>query len=99
MAYTEPNIVSAGASFDLMAVTDQTKSAVRFTVTGGGSGSWETSDYTTESQSAAGLPTNTVRLFKKVGKVQCSGDVYAQGLFKDRQRILLYGDMPSLPYW
>lgn len=73
VAYTEPNIVSAGASFDLMAVTDQTKSAVRFTVTGGGSGPWETSDYTTESQSAAGLPTNTVRLFKKSVKFNAPG--------------------------
>lgn len=64
-AYTNPNVVSAGKEFKMLAVTDSGKTAVRFTVTEGGSGSWETEKYTTESQSAAGLPTNTVKIFER----------------------------------
>ncbi len=64
-AYSNPTIVTAGQNFKLMAVTDSGKSAVRFAVVEGGSGSWETSTYVTESQAASGLPTNTVRVFER----------------------------------
>lgn len=64
-AYTDPNVVGAGDKFNFVAVTDTNKSAVKFVVTGVASGTYETTSYTTESQSASGLPTNTVRIFKK----------------------------------
>ncbi len=64
-AYTNPNVVSAGKEFKMLAVTDSSKTAVRFDVVAGGSGSWETSQFVTESQSAAGLPTNTVKIFER----------------------------------
>ncbi len=64
-AYSNPTIVTSGKDFKLMAVTDNGKSAVRFAVVSGGSGSWETSTFTPESQSASGLPTNTVRVFER----------------------------------
>lgn len=63
--YSEPNTPAVGVAFELRAVTDDSKTAVKFVVSGAADGGYETTTYTTESQSAAGLPTNNVRVFKK----------------------------------
>ena len=61
-AYGEENSPRANVAFDLIAVTDSSRSAVRFDVVGGSS--YTTSQYETQSrQSDYGLPTNTVRVF------------------------------------
>lgn len=61
-AYGEENSPRANVAFDLIAVTDSSRSAVRFEVAGGSS--YTTSQYETQSrQSSYGLPTNTVRVF------------------------------------
>ena len=61
-AYGEENSPRAGVAFDLIAVTDSSRSAVRFEVAGGSS--YTTSQYETQSRkSSYGLPTNTVRVF------------------------------------
>lgn len=61
-AYGEENSPRANVAFDLIAVTDNSRSAVRFEVAGGSS--YTTSQYETQSrQSSYGLPTNTVRVF------------------------------------
>ena len=61
-AYGEENSPRANVAFDLIAVTDSSRSAVRFEVVGGSS--YTTSQYETQSrQSDYGLPTNTVRVF------------------------------------
>lgn len=61
-AYGEENSPRANVAFDLIAVTDNSRSAVRFEVAGGSS--YTTNQYETQSrQSSYGLPTNTVRVF------------------------------------
>ncbi len=55
-AYTTPNIITAGASFNLKAVTDTQKSAVRFEIDG--VGTYDTTSYDSESQG-----DNNVRIF------------------------------------
>ena len=61
-AYGEENSPRANVAFDLIAVTDSSRSAVRFEVAGGSS--YTTSQYETQSRkSSYGLPTNTVRVF------------------------------------
>lgn len=61
-AYGEENSPRANVAFDLIAVTDNSRSAVRFEVVGGSS--YTTDQYETQSrQSSYGLPTNTVRVF------------------------------------
>ena len=61
-AYGEENSPRANVAFNLTAVTDSSRSAVRFEVAGGSS--YTTSQYETQSRkSSYGLPTNTVRVF------------------------------------
>ena len=68
-AYANPNTPSAGVAFKLTAVTDDGKSDVRFVVTGPDSGTYETSNYKTETKAASSsapvIPANTVRIFEK----------------------------------
>lgn len=65
-AYTTPNIISAGESFDLVAVTDTQKSAVKFEITN--VGTYETKTYTSESQGS-----NSVRIFEAAAKISAPG--------------------------
>ena len=66
-AYASENAAVRGQAFDLVAVTDSSRASVTFTVTSGPtSGSYSTTSYTSESRSSKyGLPTNSVRVFKK----------------------------------
>ena len=65
-AYTTPNIISAGSSFDLKAVTDTQKSSVKFEIQG--VGTYETSSYTSESQG-----DNSVRIFSASATINTPG--------------------------
>ena len=65
-AYTTPNIITAGASFDLKAVTDTQKSAVRFEIDG--VGTYDTTSYDSESQG-----DNNVRIFSASATISTPG--------------------------
>ena len=65
-AYTTPNIISAGSSFDLKAVTDTQKSSVKFEIQG--VGTYESSSYTSESQG-----DNSVRIFSASATINTPG--------------------------
>ena len=65
-AYTTPNIITAGASFNLKAVTDTQKSAVRFEVDG--VGTYDTTSYDSESQG-----DNNVRIFSASATISTPG--------------------------
>ena len=63
-AYASENSAVKGQAFDLVAVTDSSRSSVNFTVVGGSS--YSTTTYTSESRNSKyGLPANSVRVFKK----------------------------------
>lgn len=66
-AYAGENTALTGAEFELVAVTDTSRSAVTFKIIEGpATGTFTTETYTTEShQSKYGLPTNTVKVFKR----------------------------------
>lgn len=64
--YSSINSVSAGQSFDLVAVAEGARSSVTFTVTGPATGTYQTTSYTEETHSSShGLPENKVRVFKR----------------------------------
>ena len=65
-AYTTPNIITAGASFNLKAVTDTQKSAVRFEIDG--VGTYDTTSYDSESQGE-----NNVRIFSASATISTPG--------------------------
>ena len=65
-AYTTPNIIAAGASFNLKAVTDTQKSAVRFEIDG--VGTYDTTSYDSESQG-----DNNVRIFSASATISTPG--------------------------
>ena len=65
-AYTTPNIITAGTSFNLKAVTDTQKSAVRFEIDG--VGTYDTTSYDSESQS-----DNNVRIFSASATISTPG--------------------------
>lgn len=75
LAYGEGNIIPLNTEFDLVAVTDTSRDEVRFDITGGpASGSYTSSAYTEESSvSKHGLPTNTVRIFRRTVKFSQAG--------------------------
>lgn len=61
-AYPAESIVQTGTNVDLIAITDNTRDAVRFDVAGGGS--YTSTSYTAESsRSSHGLPANNTRVF------------------------------------
>lgn len=66
-AYSDENIIGVGDNFNLTAITDSSKTGVRFTIVDGpATGSWDTTSYTSESHvSSYGLPTNQVRVFTR----------------------------------
>lgn len=65
--YSQQNTPSAGQSFNLKAVTDTNKTAVKFVVAGpNGVTYYETTDFETETKSSsAGLPDNSVKIYSK----------------------------------
>lgn len=64
--YSSENSPSAGDSFDLVAVTESSKTSVTFRVSGPADDTYTASSYTEESSdSSYGLPQNRVRVFKK----------------------------------
>ena len=65
-AYTTPNIITAGASFNLKAVTDTQKSAVRFEIDG--VSTYDTTSYDSESQG-----DNNVRIFSASAAISTPG--------------------------
>ena len=65
-AYTTPNIITAGASFNLKAVTDTQKTAVRFEIDG--VGTYDTTSYDSESQG-----DNNVRIFSASATISTPG--------------------------
>ena len=65
-AYTTPNIITAGASFNLKAVTDTQKSAVRFEIDG--VGTYDTTSYDSESQG-----DNNVHIFSASATISAPG--------------------------
>ena len=65
-AYTTPNIITAGAAFNLKAVTDTQKSAVRFEIDG--VGTYDTTSYDSESQG-----DNNVRIFSASATISTPG--------------------------
>ncbi len=66
-AYASENSAVKGKNFDLVAVTDPTRTSVTFKIVSGpADGSYTASTHTEESRNSShGLPTNTVRVFKK----------------------------------
>lgn len=66
-AYSSENTAIKGEPFDLVAVTDISRSSVTFKIVDGPAlGTYKTSEYSTESRkSSYNLPTNNVRVFKK----------------------------------
>lgn len=66
-AYSDENIIGVGDNFNLTAITDSSKTGVRFTIVDGpATGSWDTTSYTSENRvSSYGLPTNQVRVFTR----------------------------------
>lgn len=72
--YAAPNTPVAGSNFELIAVTDTGKDAVTFTINGQ---SYTTTEFSVETKSAsatsAGVPANSVRVFKKTVSVGAAG--------------------------
>lgn len=66
-AYADKNIVPFGSSFNLVAVTDTSRSAVKFEIASGpAKGAYETTQYEVKTQNSShGLGSNSVRIFKK----------------------------------
>lgn len=65
---SEPNTPSINQAFDLIAVTDSGKTAVKFVITGPQEATYETTDYKDEKQSSSvntDLPENVARNFTK----------------------------------
>lgn len=74
-AYTDPITPFAGNDFNIFGITDANKTAVKFVVTGAASGSYETKEFTAESQaSSSGLPDNNARVFKRTVNFAKAGD-------------------------
>lgn len=73
--YASENTAVKGKSFDLVAVTDTSRTSVTFKIVDGPApGTFTATEYTTESrQSQYGLPTNTVRVFHKSVAFQAAG--------------------------
>lgn len=65
-AYTEPNVINAGSSFSLVAVTDANKTGVKFEIDG--VGTYETTTYDSETQGI-----NTIRAFKASASISTPG--------------------------
>lgn len=74
--YSQQNTPSAGQSFNLKAVTDTNKTAVKFIVSGpNGVDYYETESYETETkESSVGLPDNSVKVFAKNVSFNSSGE-------------------------
>ena len=66
-AYNDANTVTTNTPCNLVAVTDTSRSAVRFEIVKGpAQGTYNVSEYETQTRkSSYGLPDNTVRVFKK----------------------------------
>ena len=66
-AYTDPNVVLAGESCNLVAITDSTREAVRFVVDMGSSDkTYNVTKYTSESSGASqGLAANNTRVWQQ----------------------------------
>ncbi len=67
-AYAEGNVISVGADFDLIAITDDSRDKVRFDIVDGpASGNYTTTSYQRESADPEGgnLPVNDTRLFRR----------------------------------
>ena len=66
-AYGDGNSVGVNTSFDLVAITDESRDEVRFEIVDGPApGSYTSSSYQTETQvSTLGLPDNRVRVFRR----------------------------------
>ena len=66
VAYTSPNVASIGQQVQLVAVTDNTRSAVRFVVdmNDGTQRVLDTTNYTTETSTSTGLATTNTRVWK-----------------------------------
>lgn len=66
-AYGEGNSVGVNTSFDLVAITDESRDEVRFEIVDGpASGSYASTSYTTETvASEHGLPENRTRVFRR----------------------------------
>lgn len=65
-AYTTPNVIASGAGFELKAVTDTQKSAVKFEIQG--VGTYETTTYSSETQGS-----NSVRVFTASTSISTPG--------------------------
>lgn len=65
-AYTTPNVAGIGQQVQLVAVTDNTRSSVRFVVTmsNGSTKTLDVSNYTAENASGSGLANNNTRVWK-----------------------------------
>lgn len=74
-AYAEGNIVARNTDFDLVAITDTSKTEVRFEIVSGpATGAYTTTSYEMESQvSSYGLPTNNVHVFRRTVQFTAAG--------------------------
>lgn len=75
-AYAEGNIVARNTDFDLVAITDTSKTEVRFEIVSGSpaTGAYTTTSYEMESQvSSYGLPTNNVHVFRRTVQFTAAG--------------------------
>lgn len=75
-AYAEGNIVARNTDFDLVAITDTSKTEVRFEIVSGSPATraYTTTSYEMESQvSSYGLPTNNVHVFRRTVQFTAAG--------------------------
>lgn len=75
-AYAEGNIVARNTDFDLVAITDTSKTEVRFEIVSGSpaTGAYTTTSYEEESQvSSYGLPINNVHVFRRTVQFTAAG--------------------------
>lgn len=77
--YASENTLVKGREFDLIAITEDTRTSVTFKVTGPASGTYTATDYMAEKRSSGhGLPDSSVRVFRKAVTLHSAGTYTVQ---------------------
>ena len=81
--YAEPNTPTKGQDFYIYAITDTSRSSVRFALSGAANGTKECTTYSTETRKNNGYDDNTVRVFKQKLTIDIAGDYVIKAYSKD----------------
>lgn len=81
--YADPNTPTKGQDFYVYAITDTTRTEVRFDFSGAATASTTCKEYSTETRTNAGYDTNNVRVFKQKVKIEKEGDYVVKAYSKD----------------